>query len=806
VGAGEGGDLVAGIGSAIIGTDVIGSVGETYTSRYKWLLMVDWGGVETDESARLMGVSTERGLEKYTNGSGDGLADIGPGRLSLTLNNDDRRFDPRNASSPLYPNVTNLTSIKLLVINTEDFSQEPVFAGTIDDIRPDSGGKTVTITASDDLELLRQQTATTPMIFNTTADAAIRSIAEAAGIDDGIYQASTHPLTVFAVENVNALQAICDITEASLGQVFVDRRGKLRYYSLSYTGMVTHNLNEDNVDKTIAQGQPWDERYPSCAVYANRWARTATKTLWDYGRSLSIPAGSSVTVKAEWSNIGTPGALVYGRNAYLSAPGVLTNALTATISNITPRSCDITVSNVSPWAQGTKLQLRGVEYVSGLIFSERRYQPGQKISGRLATQASTKELFSAEDTALPAKRRNKFVLDSQFVQDGNYASAYAALLKDHLKNGLSTVTVTFESAASFAQQFGTELFNLVELDFPTLGINGDDYYLGKVRHEWHAPEVGKIRTSMTFVQLLKSAVSITPEPILDLPEELEPDPNEDGDGNPLLPPPSGDGCPSDAPTTGPFALPGPNVLYSYGPNRFGVYRMPSVVRNNVHTYRTLIQFTPRVETTSDNGRTWQTTNGILNYTVTARDGGGQILATSANIGPGQYRFEIPANVTADNYVIEVEEGAGVYATGSVITSGSVAANSTTGVTGSSSLLAGSYYALTATSEWGQSNLDPGYYQAAVQFNDDGSWHGTRYNTGARVLAVEYLGLVSGPSGGQYTRHYFQAASTSVQVRADDDPHSDNTGDADFDISDAIVTGTNRVTLSGLTIRNICPIG
>lgn len=794
---------MAGYGVGVYGTEVYGAAGVTYTSRYQWLLMVEWGGVETDESSRLIGVSVDRGGGKYTNGSGDGLADIGPGQLTIMLDNTDRRFDPRNTGSALYPNVTNLTAIHLLINDTVGNTQQPVFAGTIDDIRPAGGlDKTVTITASDDLELLRQQTATTPLTFNTTASAAIQAVAEIVGISDGIYQTSSHPLTVFAVENSNALQVITDLTEASLGQLFCDRRGKLRYYSLSYTGMSTHNINEDNVDKTITQSQPWDERYPSVHIYANRWARTASKVLWDYGKALGIASGATVTVRAEWSNIASVGALVYSKNPYISAPGVLTDAIAAYVSNVTAKSCDITVTNNSPWAQATKLTIKGVEYVTGLIFSDRRFQPGQKISGRLATETSTKQLYTATDTTLAIKRRNKFVLDSEYVQDGNFASAYVTLLKDHLKNGLSTVTITFESAASFAQQFGIELYDLVELDFQTLGIDGDDYYLGAIQHDWRAPEVGKVRTIMTLVQLLKSTATITPEPITDIPEEIV-DPPVDGG----LPPDTGGGtlCPADAPANGPYNLLayGPNLIYNYGALNAGTYNLPCTIRNNVHTYRTTVTIAYKTEATSDNGLTW---NPTAQSALTIR--AGNLIATP--IGNNTVRFEIPSNTVVSGITVEMPTGsAGVFLPGNIpIVSGSVAGTNEGGDV-ISGLEVGKIYNVDITS--GPFVFGPAPNLSwAYQMYFGGSWEsmGGLYPTdptpnyfpptSGTILSYDNLGT--------YNRVYF-AATAAVSLRCSDNPGAfyDNGGALGYRISQALVYGTIRVTITSLTISNICPV-
>lgn len=802
-------------GSGVYGTEKYGDAGAALTSPYKWILIVDWGGVSTDESGRLLGIRVERGITKYTNGSGDGLQDIQAGRLSLVLSNHDRRYDPRNTSSAIYPNCTNLTAIKLLVNDTSDGTQYPVFAGTIEDIRPGGGTeKTVTITAYDDIETLRQQTATTPLIFNTTASAAIQAIAETVGIAGGVYHASAHPLTVFALENTNALQAACDITEASLGQLFCDRLGRLTYYPLSYTGMASHALDEDNVDKDIEQTQPWDERYPSVQVYANRWARTATKVLWDYGGTFAVPSGSSRTVRAEWSQIGAVGALNYSKNTYVSAPGVLTNALSAYLSNITARSCDITVTNVSPWDQATRLQLMGKEFVTGITFSDRRYQPGAKVKGGSSATVSTKQLYSAEDTTLPQKRRAKFVLDSEYLHDGAFASAYATLLKDHLKSGLSTVTVTFATPATMAQAFGMELFDLVEFTSATLGID-DDYYLGSIRHEWSDPNPGDVRTTMVLVKLLKSSTSITPEPVVEIPEELTPEPPDPG----TLPPETGGGieCLADAPANGPYNLlgSGPNVLYNYGSLNVGTYSFPCQIRNNVHTYRTLVDIAYITEATTDGGATWHATAPSA-INVRAINSSGATVATATSISTSQWRFEIPSNVIAAAIIVEIPTGSILALPGSVLASGSVDGNNESGIVAATGLAVGQYYSIEATtaSTWKTRVPDPvGYNSYRFQADWGGGYTGGTVETPVSftgsvqtdVLAVynfdarsDYEGIV--------VRTFWEASQDSVSIRVADNGGTffDNSGSLGFIVKSALVIGSTRVTITKLTISNICP--
>jgi hypothetical protein len=318
-----------------------------------------------------------------------------------------------------------------------------------------------------------------------------------------------------------------------------------------------------------------------------------------------------------------------------------------------------------------------------------------------------------------------------------------------------------------------------------------------------------VKTTLTLVKLLKSTVSITPEPLQEIPGELQPDPNEDGSGNPLLPDPFGDGCPFDAPANGPFDLlqAGPAVLYNYGPLRTGTYSLPCVIRNNVHTYRTLLNWTAVIETTPDNGRTWYQTSASPTFIVRAVNNAGQTVATASNLGTGQYRFEIPANVTASGFVIEVSEGAGVYAAGDVITSGTVDGVNAAGieVTG---LVAGGSYCVDGTGGPYQFENNPAKLSYSLKIGYDSGYTNASYfgyDTESGMVLITGWAARTEAISANYGRSYFQALSTSFWVCVGDNINHDNSGSTGYIFRNAIVTGNTRITFTSLTVRNICPV-
>ena len=86
-----------------------GTAGATEGGEVTWVLMVDWdaNGIfdGTNEADRLIDFRMMRGIKHYLSASGTGFAPMRGGTATLTLDNYDRRYDPRCSSSPLYGNL-----------------------------------------------------------------------------------------------------------------------------------------------------------------------------------------------------------------------------------------------------------------------------------------------------------------------------------------------------------------------------------------------------------------------------------------------------------------------------------------------------------------------------------------------------------------------------------------------------------------------------------------------------------------------------------------------------------------------------
>ena len=138
-------------------------------------LLVDWNdnGIfdGTNEANRMTGYTVDRGRRSYIRPNGIGFENIKAGKMTVTLDNHDGRYDGWNIDSPLYPNVTYGHDVQFTI---RDMSQsgavkEDVFYGQIYNISTSGYGVNakVTLYIEDGLRYLQNYSARVA----TTSDA-----------------------------------------------------------------------------------------------------------------------------------------------------------------------------------------------------------------------------------------------------------------------------------------------------------------------------------------------------------------------------------------------------------------------------------------------------------------------------------------------------------------------------------------------------------------------------------------------------------------------------------------------------------
>ena len=177
---------------------------------------------------------------RVTRGRQDQLANFSAGSCSITLLNNDRRFDPTNESSPYWDSVLGQSGVTPRRKVTVRLGSEDVFVGRITDIDLSyATGKstdlsTVTINAADDFVLLAN-TATTQDRTPTEelSGARLDYLLQLPEINySGTTSIDTGTATLGAYQipsNTNALQYAQAIAESEQGYFFVARDGTLTF-------------------------------------------------------------------------------------------------------------------------------------------------------------------------------------------------------------------------------------------------------------------------------------------------------------------------------------------------------------------------------------------------------------------------------------------------------------------------------------------------------------------------------------------------------------------------------------------------
>lgn len=491
-------------GSFRYGTSTLYGTGDagpqpTFTGELVWSIQFDWNGDGvldgTNEAQYVTGLETSRGRRYYISPSGEKFENFQEGTASLTLENRSRRYDPYNTSSPLYGNVKpgRLCQIKAVIAATG--VEYTLFTGKIDNIKPISGGgEKVRVDLVDGWRWLNDAEISIERRFRGTVSDSVELALTAADYPfSRSVTADSQPVWVYDPDKRTAASVINDLAQSCLGQFFIARDGQARFYPRDYTGMTNHALDQAVLLKEIALSQPWENIRNKIRVYANQVGKKFSDTVWTYGGVLMIAGSSTEIIRVDCGDV---------------------------IDLITPkRGTDYTVNTASDGSGTDKTQnvyatLGAVRSGSATLylrnsFSNPVYITGLRVRGNVrVTQQSS---YAAEDaTSVSTYGPRRLSIDNPLLQDKGYASAFATIIKNGLKDPAKNPVIMVEQRPSV--QYAFELMDKVTLTASTLGISGEVYYIGQIEHKW-MEETGQAVTTTVYLQnVIRDSTSITPQP------------------------------------------------------------------------------------------------------------------------------------------------------------------------------------------------------------------------------------------------------------------------------------------------------
>jgi len=476
------------------------------TDTLAWSLEVDWdqdGAFDgTNEASRMIGFDMFRGRRNYLRPRGQGFEPIQTGSLTVELDNHDGRYDGWNTSSPLYPNVTYGADVRFRVrdMSSTDTTPYSVFYGVITDIKTSGYGHDakVTLYVKDGWYYLRDYTARVALTENIAPDVAHGLVLDYIGWPTrwGRDLATNGDNIKFfwASGNKQAGTVIEDVSNSFVGFFFIAADGKATYIPRSVATSSVFDYDQATIEKDIGLPQPFEARRNITRIKSYPRTQAATDIVWQLlGDTPSVQSGTD-NEEIIWANYTRSDLAVpvkdpitpisstdYTTNTQADGLGVDKTTQTVVIMEDFGDTAKLTVINISGGDFFiTKLQIRG-----DAVFLQNNADITYPAD--IATVTQPRELF----------------LDLEWQQDLNVAKDFSNLIGPFMDalNPFPTIKINNRPAA----QYTPDLFQIVTTSIPKLGIFGDAFRVGGIRHRSRGRNCQKVETTLS----LESYISFT---------------------------------------------------------------------------------------------------------------------------------------------------------------------------------------------------------------------------------------------------------------------------------------------------------
>jgi len=467
--------------------------GASILTRPRFALEVDWNGDGFFDGSEIGGyldsLTVTRGRPYFIRKDGTGFERLNVGKLSGMLLNLDGRFNVENVSSPYYPYIPVGKRMRLRVRTPSDQVRD-VFAGTVEDILPDSRmASRAQISCEDGVRYL-QQTASVGLQTSIRTDEAIPLILANIGWPSAWgseLEIGADVRNYWWLERGSALEAIHDLTDSELGAVWLAANGTLRFLS-RYTAVpvVASLATADFLLGSIETPRPWEMVRNSLRVNVYPPLLETAVEVWRWQEvPIQIAAGASKTV---WTNFSYGGSNVPVDN--LITPAATTDYLANANSdgsgaNLT---ANISVTVLSTFSGSAKLQVTnnggGAAYITFL-----------RTRGDAITVPDETFVEAEDATSIARYQRRTFEMAIRWFQDSEVAQG----LTDYMTSFLAEPRLFVKGVITNNPdvQFGIELGKGVVLSIPEKGINGT-YRLAWIQHKSRDKNLQLFDTTMLF--------------------------------------------------------------------------------------------------------------------------------------------------------------------------------------------------------------------------------------------------------------------------------------------------------------------
>lgn len=448
--------------------------GVTTTTNNLWAMEVDWDKDDVfdgqNEATYAYYFQSTRGRDYYIRATADGFEKMPIGEAVIRLYNDTGRFDPYNAAGDLYGLLKSGCKVRIRVKNGTAGDNEPVFTGILTKIIPYGRRGTVDLVIKDGWSYLQNADVRAAIQADLTADEAIDNILDYVGwpaIWGSSLDVAPDTINYWWEPKLKAKREVESLSESTMGYVFIARDGTLTYYSRHQDFTVATTLTEDELLKDISINQPWEFTRNIVGIQSHPKVLQALQVIWTLNEKPLISAGESYTVWSTYTynDIDTPAIDVvdplastdYTCNAQEDGGGAdLTGNFTRTFTDFGETSKTV-LTNGGAAAYLTLLQIRGKPIESPDV----------------AEMVGEGTGYDTDPKA--------FNVDLAWLQDTSVAQNMATFLVGFL--GAEPIFPRVFVEDRFDIQFGLDLFDMVNLDLTTWGID-EDFMVSKIKHKW----------------------------------------------------------------------------------------------------------------------------------------------------------------------------------------------------------------------------------------------------------------------------------------------------------------------------------
>jgi len=445
--------------------------GESEITNLLYGLQIDWEGEGVwahNEATRMIRCQVERGDDYYISADGRSFEPKKIGTTIITVDNYDGRYDPYNASSPLYGYLSPGKYVRLWVRDGSGGTDYIIIYGILQDIKPIGYHEEVDLIIEDGWRWLADNDVTIEMQEDVYADDAIGLIADAVGYPYGYeLDSATDLINYWWTTGKRAKAEIEEVANSGIGHVYVANDGVLKYRARQRFNDAVLVIHEEHLLKDVIIPQPWEfQRNVVKIEYVPRELED-TQNVWQYRETVLIANGDTLNLRAIYTvdnrNVPVQDVLCeaftdYSFNELENGSGLdRTNGFDVTVTEYSD-SADIEIENNSGFAA---------------------YMILMKLRGKPIIESDTTIIIKENDEAATFPRVME--LSMPWTQDYNIALDLSEYLIDFLGEPRYFPTVFVQDRPDI--QFGLDVMDKVNVNLSTWGIDAG-FLVGGIKHKF----------------------------------------------------------------------------------------------------------------------------------------------------------------------------------------------------------------------------------------------------------------------------------------------------------------------------------